>query len=307
MCYNAAMHDRFGDSAGLASEGGGPQAWLNGRFLPASEAVVSPVDAGFIQGTTVAEQLRTFGGRLFHLDDHLMRLRRSLEIVGVDPGLGHGDFAALAEELVARNHRLLASGDDLGLSIFVTPGPYAGYGAAAGGPTVCLHTYPLAFRSWAEKYRTGQALVVTEVEQVPPNCWPPSLKCRSRMHYYLADRRAAEIDPGARAVLLDHNGMVTEASTANLVLYREREGLVTPPRSMVLHGISLQVVEQLGFAMGLSIHERRFRAEEIASADEVFLTSTPFCLLPDTPTLTLEHDQPTLAGGWFRTIRLRRH
>ncbi|MCR4414947.1 MAG: aminotransferase class IV [Thermoguttaceae bacterium] len=286
------MHDRFEDSAGITPEGSVPLAWLNGRFFPASEAVISPVDAGFVQGTTVAEQLRTFSGRLFHLDDHLIRLRRSLEIVGVDPGLGHEDFAALAQELVARNHRLLAPGDDLGLSIFVTPGLYAGYGGASGVPTVCLHTYPLPFRFWAEKYRTGQALVVTKVQQVPAACWPASLKCRSRMHYYLADRRAAEIDPGARAVLVDREGMITEASTANIVLYREHEGLVTPPRSNILHGISLQVVEQLGLTMGLATHARRFRADEVASADEVFLTSTPFCLLPVT-----RLDRRPICGG----------
>ncbi len=286
------MHDGFEDSAGLTPEGSTPLAWLNGRFLPAPEAVISPVDAGFVQGTTVAEQLRTFGGRLFHLDDHLVRLRRSLDIVGVDPGLGHGDFARLAEELVARNHRLLAPGDDLGLSIVVTPGPYRGYGGVAGSPTVCLHTYPLPFCFWAEKYRTGQALVVTGVQQVPAACWPASLKCRSRMHYYLADRRAAEIDPEARAVVVDSEGMVTEASTANLVLYRQDEGLVTPPRSEILHGISLQVVEQLGLAMGLTTHERRFRADDIASADEVLLTSTPFCLLPVT-----RLDRRPICGG----------
>jgi branched-subunit amino acid aminotransferase/4-amino-4-deoxychorismate lyase len=65
-----------------------PQAFLNGRFVPASEAMLPVYDAGFVLGTTVAEQMRTFGGRLFRLDAHLARLSHSLEIVGVDLGLG---------------------------------------------------------------------------------------------------------------------------------------------------------------------------------------------------------------------------
>ncbi len=74
-----------------------PLAWLDGRCVPASEAKISVVDAGFVQGTAVAEQVRTFAGRLFHLEDHLARLQRSLEIVGVDPGLSAAQLAAVGE------------------------------------------------------------------------------------------------------------------------------------------------------------------------------------------------------------------
>ncbi len=256
-----------------------PLAWLDGRFVPASEAKISVADAGFVQGTAVAEQVRTFAGRLFHLEDHLARLQRSLEIVGVDPGLSAAQLAAVGEELVARNYRLLEPGDDLGLSIVVTPGLYAGYGGQPGRPTVCLHTYPLPFHLWAEKYRTGQSLVTTPVEQVSPRSWPASLKCRSRMHYYLADRHAERMEPGARAVLLDHEGKVTEASTANVILYFRGTGLRIAPRSAVLQGISLRVVEDLASAMGIATEEERFGPERLAEADEVFLSSTPFCLL----------------------------
>ncbi len=259
-----------------------PQAWLNGRLVPASEAKISVIDAGFVQGTAVAEQVRTFAGRLFHLEDHLARLRRSLAIVGIEPGLSDAELAGLAEELVACNHRLLAPGDDLGLSIVVTPGLYAGYGGQPGPPTVCLHTYALPFYLWAEKYQMGQSLVTTAVEQVSPRSWPASLKCRSRMHYYLADRQADRLEPGARALLLDHEGMVTEASTANVILYCRQGGLRIPPRRSVLQGISLQVVEQLAAAMGIPTEEERFGPDRILQADEVFLSSTPYCLLPVT-------------------------
>src|SRR2546421_5590748 len=99
-----------------------PLAYLNGRWLPLSHAAVGIFDVGFLQGVTVAEQLRTFGGRLFRLDLHLARLARSLELIGVDPGLPLAEIGKIATALVEQNHVLLDPGDDLGATIFVTPG-----------------------------------------------------------------------------------------------------------------------------------------------------------------------------------------
>jgi branched-chain amino acid aminotransferase len=261
---------------------GEPIAFLNGQFVPAAVVAISPTDAGFVQGSTVAEQLRTFGGRLFRLDDHLARLEYSLAVVGIEPGVTRGELTRAAYEVVRHNHALLEPGDDLGLSVFVTPGEYAAYAPAGESrAVVCLHTYPLPFRLWAAKYRTGQALVTTDVEQVPARCWPPGLKCRSRMHYHLADRQAARIEPGARALLLDEHGLVTEASTANLLIARDGQ-LATPPGNKVLQGISLAEIHELAARLGiLSVH-RDLRVPDVAAADEALLSSTPFCLLPVT-------------------------
>jgi branched-subunit amino acid aminotransferase/4-amino-4-deoxychorismate lyase len=260
-----------------------PIAFLNDRWIPAAQAAVPVSDAGLILGTAVTEQLRTFGGRLFHLTDHLGRLRRSLDIVGIDPGLGADDFARLADELVATNHRLLPPGDDLMLSIVVTPGTHLNFLPPPGSPPgVYLHTFPLPFDHWAEKYRIGQALATTGVRQIPPECWPPELKCRSRMHYFLADRAARAIDPEARALLIDAGGFVTEASTANLLVYRAGEGLVSPPLGKILHGISLAVATALARGLGISFHERDLTPEDVASAEEVLLTGTSICVLPVT-------------------------
>ncbi len=258
-----------------------PQAYLNGRFLPFSMVGISPVDAGFVQGTAVAEQVRTFAGKLFHLEDHLIRLEHSLEVVGVDPGLSRAEFAAIAQELMARNHALLAPGDDLGLSVFVTPGLYPAYaGRSPSQPTVCLHTYPLPFGLWAEKYGTGQALVTTDVEQVSPRCWPPTLKCRSRIHYYLADRKAGRIEPGARALLLDRDGRVTEVSTANVLVYSAAEGLISPPQAMILPGISLATIAELAQGLRIPLVYRDLTPAELGGAEELLISSTPWCLLP---------------------------
>ena len=260
-----------------------PVGYLNGRQLPLSEMRLPVTDMGFVLGTTVTEQLRSFAAKLFRCDQHISRLRRSLGIVGIELSVSDRELETAAGELVSRNVRLGAPGNDLGLSVFVTPGAYAPlHGGQPGPPWVGMHTYQLSFTDWADRYDRGQALVVTDVQQVPPNCWPRELKCRSRMHYYLADRAAAAIEPGARALLLDQQGFVTETSTANLVLYRAAEGLVVPPGDQVLPGISLAVLSELADELGLKFTERPLRAEDVAAADEVMLSSTPYCLLPVT-------------------------
>lgn len=261
-----------------------PIAFSNGQLLPASQLAISVFDTGFVQGVTVAEQLRTFGGRLFRLEQHLERLRRSLDIIDVDPGLTTAELAGIAEHVARHNHALLAAGDDLGLSVFVTPGPYAGFAPAEAGsrPTVCLHTFAIAFHTFAEKFARGQSLVVTDVAQVPNTCWPPELKCRSRMHYFLADRAARRIDPEARALMLDAAGFVTEASTANVVVYYRDQGLVSPPREKILPGISVAVMADLSQKLGVPFSYRDLTVADIDRADEVFLTSTSPCVLPVT-------------------------
>ena len=257
-----------------------PLAYLNNRWLSVSQAAIAVTDGGFVQGVTVAEQFRTFGGKLFRLEQHLDRLDRSLAIVGVNPGLRREDFVQIATELAAHNHSLLDPADDLGLSIFVTPGPYGAFAASSPqrGPTVGIHTYPLPFGSWAEKYRTGESLVVTDVRQVPAACWPTELKCRSRMHYYLADKQAREKQPGARALLLDERGLVSEASTANILVYFLGEGLVSPPRERILPGITVAVLEELAGQLGIPLSHRDLTVQDVASADEALLCSTSPCI-----------------------------
>jgi len=258
-----------------------PIAWLNGRWIPLSQAAVSVFDAGFVQGVTVAEQLRTFGGKLFRLQMHLERLAQSLGIVGVDPGLSMTELAELAEAVAARNFQLLDPADDLNLTIFVTPGPYGAYAAIAEhkAPSVCLHAQSLPFGQWAEKYRTGESLVVSDVQQVPASCWPAVLKCRSRMHYYLADKQARQKEAGARALLLDERGFVTEASTANVLVYDAKHGLLSPPQENILPGVTVAVIEELAGQLGIPFQHRDLAVDDVARAAEVLLCSTSPCLL----------------------------
>jgi branched-subunit amino acid aminotransferase/4-amino-4-deoxychorismate lyase len=192
------------------------------------------------------------------------------------------EIAQIATELAEQNAKLLEPDDDQNVTIFVTPGPYPAYADVAGrrGPTLGIHTQPLPFWQWAEKYETGERLIVSEVRQVPAACWPSELKCRSRMHYYLADRQARQRDARARALLLNERGLVTEASTANVLLVRRGEGLVSPRKDDILPGVTMAVVASLARRLGMPWVERDVTVADVVSAEEVLLCSTSPCVLP---------------------------
>jgi branched-chain amino acid aminotransferase len=257
-------------------------AWLNGRFVAAAELTVPVGDAGFILGATVTEQLRTFGGRLFLPEAHGLRLQDSLATVGIElpGGLTVADLLEAAAEVAAHNHARGPSASDLGVVIFATPGGLAAqHDGRSGPPLLAIHSFPLAFGLWSSAYQDGVSLRRVRVRQVPEECWPLQLKCRSRMHYLLADREAAAIEPGSRAVLEQLDGSVCETSTANLVVVRGGS-LATPEAA--LEGISLGYLRHRAADLGLTWQPRRLLTHDLVEADEILLTSTPSCLLPAT-------------------------
>ena len=219
----------------------------------------------------------------FHLDEHLGRLEHSLSLVGIDAGMSRQQLGEIARELTAHNHRLMAPGDDLGLSIFVTPGPYRTFaGTQPERPLVCMHTYPLPFRLWAGTYRVRPGPGDDRSAASPRRL----LAHRAQVpqpHALLPGRPRGGVDRAGRAGLaLDHEGFVTEASTANALAYRADEGLLAPPLEKVLRGISMGVVVELAQHLGIPFRHRELRPDDFATADEAMLTSTSVCLLPVT-------------------------
>lgn len=99
-------------------------------------------------------------------------------------------------------------------------------------------------------------------------------------------------EPGARALLQDLDGYVSETSTANVLGWFDREGLVSPPWDLILPGVSLAVTSELAASLGIRYSERPLTIPELQTADEVLVTSTPYCILP----VTRLNGKP-IAGG----------
>jgi branched-subunit amino acid aminotransferase/4-amino-4-deoxychorismate lyase len=260
-----------------------PLAYSNGRFMPAAQAQLAYWDAGLVLGATVAEMTRTFRHQPYQLEEHVHRLFCALDVLGLDIGLSATALADLSRELLAHNARLVDDTTELGLVQFVTAGEYALYAGRPPrtGPTVCMHTFALPFHRWADKLRRGTHLMTPTIRQVPPQCWDPAMKCRSRMHYYLAEQEVHRHDPEASALLLDLAGHMTETSTGNFLMV-ERGVLVSPPATYTRPGVSRATVIELAGELGIPFAERDIPLLEALAADEVFLSSTTYCLMPVT-------------------------
>ncbi len=263
-----------------------PLVFLNGNLVPASQAHLAIFDAGIVLGATVTEMTRTFRHEPYRLDDHLDRLFRSLKYTRMEIGMTKAQLASVSRELVAHNAKLVDVEDELGLIHFVTAGEFPVYAGSAGRsarttPTLCAHTFPMPFELWVSKLDTGAHLVTPSIRHVPPQCYDPKMKYRSRMHYYLADKEAQLVGPDASALLLDLAGNVTETGGANFLIV-ERGTIVSPTLVNTLPGISRATVIELAGKLGIPFVERDIQVHSVMNADEAFTATTPYCLMPVT-------------------------
>ncbi len=259
-----------------------PLVYLSGRLVPQSEAALPLHDAGLISGATVTDFCRTFHRRLFRWPDHLRRFRRDCETCFIPLSLSDEEITHLAHDLVVNNSRYLSEGQELALITFATPGglgTYAGLPGWDGPPTLVLHTFPLPFSRYRRFFTEGIALAFSGEQSALTNeLLPAQIKHRSRMHWWRADqlvRRRTDVPPGAIALLADDT--LTETAIGNLLVVRNGI-LYTPPRTKVLESISLRVVEELCFELGLVVEQRAITLSEAQTASEAMLTGTAFCL-----------------------------
>jgi branched-subunit amino acid aminotransferase/4-amino-4-deoxychorismate lyase len=125
----------------------------------------------------------------------------------------------------------------------------------------------------------GIRLHVPPIPALASDVVSPQIKHRSRLHWWLAEQEVHQIDPRGSALLMDARGRLTETASANLLLVLP-EGIRTPRRSGVLHGVSQRVVAELCQTLGLSFAEADLTLADVARAHEAMLTCTSYCLLP---------------------------
>jgi branched-chain amino acid aminotransferase len=259
-----------------------PLALLHGRLLSQREVCLPLHDAGLVWGATVTDLCRTFYGRLFRLSDHLIRFRESCRLARVPLHADDEELTRVAEQIVSQNSGLIPSTADLALVMFATPGPIGYYlgepgGPGDGPPTLGMHTFPLPFARLARLFREGARLVVPSVRHLPATCVDPRIKQRSRLFWWLAEQEVHAVDPFASALLRDERDHLTETAAANFLIVKDGD-VVSPPRTSILNGISLQVVEELCQELGIPFVERPLTLADALTADEAMLAGTTFCL-----------------------------
>ncbi|HEY4127003.1 MAG TPA: D-amino acid aminotransferase [Gammaproteobacteria bacterium] len=242
-----------------------PVAHLNGRFLPLTEAKLSPLDRGFLFGDGVYEVIPAYAGRLFHLPGHLKRLQHSLDGVRLKNPLSDADWAILLQELIVKN-----GGGDQAVYLQVSRGADVGrdHGFPATAPaTVFAMSSPLG--PLPEELKTKGARVVT----LPDIRWQRcDIKCTALLGNVLLRQQA--IDAGCHEGLLLRNGHVTEGTASGLFIVEDGV-LVTPPDSAeLLPSITRDVVLMLAARIHMPVRRDVIPVGALERAEEIWLVSS---------------------------------
>ncbi len=248
---------------------------MDGRLVPPEQAFISVFDRGFLYGDSVYEVLRTYRGEPFELDRHLDRLENSASLIGLSLPWPR---ARLSQEV---RRTLGAAGNTesyVRLIVSRGAGEIGLDPMLARGPSVIVIAKELVTPP-ASAYEKGVKVALVGVRRNLREAIDPAAKTGNYLNNVLAMGEAQAL--GAfEALMLDREGRVTEASSANVFAARAGE-LLTPPLEVgILEGVTRQVVLALARELFVPVREVELRPEDLYSADEVFITSTTRELVP---------------------------
>ena len=240
-------------------------AYLNGSFLPLSKARISVLDRGFLFGDGVYEVIPAYGGRPFRLDQHMERLEHNLRAIRLAPPLSPGQWEAILKELLQGSH-------DQAIYLQITRGAAAKRDHALPAepcPTVLAWAFPMN----DEIPQPARAITHQDIRWQ----W-----CHIKAITLLANvlLRQQALDQGCQEAILIREGEVTEGAASNVFAVIDNV-LVTPAKGPhLLPGITRDLVLELAEDHGIANRERELTAEELTTADEIWLTSSTRELVP---------------------------
>ena len=238
--------------------------FLNGKFLPESQAHISVLDRGFIFGDGIYEVIPVYGGKLFRFNEHMSRLQNSLDAIKITNPLSTIEWEKTLAELIHLN------GDgDQSLYLQVTRGSAKRDHALPENPTptvfaMCNELKPLA----AEIINEGvAAIAIGDIR------WSRChIKATSLLPNILLRQEA--LDQGAAEAILIRDNQATEGAASNL--FAVIAGIITtPPKGpMLLPGITRDLVLELAKNNDFPCQEKTISLTELRQADEIWLTSS---------------------------------
>lgn len=248
-----------------------PIAYVNGEYVPAENAKISPLDRGFVFGDGVYEVIPVFNGKLFHLPDHIERLNRSLQGIRMEPPHTLEEWQKLLETLVQKNE----SGNQW-LYLQVTRGVEWVRNHELPkdvAPTVFAISYP---KVWADKDVLAKGQRVTTVTDIR---WKYcNIKTSARLAYVLMYQEAR--DNGFDEAVIINNGFALEGTSSNIFIVRHGV-IITPPKSpLMLSGITREHVLALAEKNKLPYRETKITERDLFKADEIWITSSIRGILP---------------------------
>jgi len=245
-------------------------AYLDGQFLPLSEATISPLDRGFLFADGVYEVIPVYNGHLFELTSHLNRLANSLSAVSLDGGPTAAEWEMLLQELVARN-----SGGNLSVYLQITRGApeLRDHVPLPASPTVFAMVSVLKSSTIAILHQGIAAITLPDIR------WQAChIKSIALLPNVMARQQAQQ--QGSADAILVRDGYVTEGTASNVFLVHD-DTLFTPPLDQrILPGITRQVIMDIAATQGIACQQREIPVDWLETAQEVWLTSSTREIVP---------------------------
>ncbi|ORE96149.1 aminotransferase, class IV [Stappia sp. 22II-S9-Z10] len=250
-------------------------AYIDGSYMPLSEAKIPVTHWGYRRSDVTYDVVGVWDGAFFRLDDHLARFRASMDRMRMVPKESDDEIRAIVHRTVALSGltRSYVAMDCLRAA----PPPGAPRQPSQAPSYIMVMAMPWAWVAPPEVQERGVRLMIPTVRRIPATSVDPRGK-----NFHWGDLTAGQFEAeeaGADfAVLLDHDGNVTEGAGFNV--FCVTDGRVATPARGTLEGVTQKSVMELCEEMGLPLEVRDISAEEFREADEIFLSTTAGGIMP---------------------------
>lgn len=276
-------------------------AFLNGDFLPLSEAKISPMDRGFLFGDGIYEVIPTYSGNPVGFNGHAARMAEGLRAIGIDNPYDKEAWRDIVTKLVAKNSASFTS-SNIGVYLHVSRGTdtkrFHAYPSNIA-PTVFGFVFEISPPQVASRTEVKPLKVALEQDKRWQRCHIKSTSLLGNVMHFQQG-----VDAGVNeTILYNQDGNITEASSCNVFMVKD--GIIhTPPLNHeLLPGITRAIALEAFANAGLDVKETWFSKESLLSADEVWLTSSSKEVAP-----VVEVNGKTIGSGdvgevWEKAIK----
>ena len=242
--------------------------WLDGAMVPWREAKLHVLSHGLHYASGVFEGERCYSGNIFKLREHTERLIRSGEILGFTIPYTADTIDAACREVIAANGLVDA---------YVRPIAWRGSEQLSVSAQQTTIHVAIACWAWPNLFGTdrmaGVRLGMAKWRRPHPQTAPTASKAAGLYMIGTLSKHAAESEGFDDALMLDWQGLVAEATGANVFLVIDG-ALHTPAPDGFLDGITRRTVMAIASRRQIKVVERRIEEAELARATEVFLSGT---------------------------------
>ncbi len=253
--------------------------WMDGKFVNWKDAKVHVLTHGLHYATAIFEGMRCYdtpsGPAVFRMRDHYKRFFRGAKCYQFEINYTLEELMAATRELICRNGVR---------ACYIRPICYVGYseiGISTLGKPFQLSIIPVDFSKYfGKKAERGIRCMVSSWRRISANVLSPHVKATANyLNSALAKREAMNAGYD-EAIMLSHDGLVSEGTGENIFIVENGE-LVTPPlHDGVLKGVTRQTVMELANELDIPVRERSILRDEVYNADEMFLCGTAAEITP---------------------------